>query len=58
MRNVLSGVMATENDNTNCDEAKSVGQIIQESIDDICFENATVKCKNKVSALNQFKSRI
>lgn len=50
--------MATENDNTNCDEAKSVGQIIQESIDDICFENATVKCKNKVSTLNQFKSRI
>ena len=43
LRSLSSGLMATENDNINCDDAKSVGKNIHAGLDNVCVENAKIR---------------
>ena len=51
LRSLSSGLMATENDNINCDDAKSVGKNIHAGLDNVCVENAKIRWKDQLKTL-------
>ena len=50
LRSLSSGVTATSDD-INCDQAERVGEQIQEQLDNMKFDNITIKRKDQIKTL-------
>ena len=55
LRCVVTGLTAKEGDGINCDDAEKVGMQIQESLDNLTFNQAIVKRSMKVKTLTMLK---
>ena len=48
LKSISSGITAVT-DKINCDNAVEIGEMIQEKLDGVCFEDAVIKQKSKVN---------
>ena len=55
LRNIATGLTATENDGINCDDAEKVGKVIQDKLDDITFADAVIKKKDQIKTLQDLE---
>ena len=55
LRSIATGLMATEGDGINCDEAEKIGQAIQDQLDSISITEATIKKKDQIKTLGLLK---
>ena len=51
LRSIAAGLMATEGDGINRDEAEKNGQAIQDQLDGISITEATIKKKDQIKIL-------
>ena len=51
LQSISSGITALDEDGVNCDEAAKVGFLIQEKLNGMCIENASIKRKDHVKTL-------
>ena len=51
LRSLTTGLTAAVSDNINCDDAEAVGQMIQEKLDGVCFQKATIRRSDQVRTL-------
>ena len=51
LRSIETGLMATEGDGINRDEAEKIGQAIQGQLDGISITEATIKKKDQIKIL-------
>ena len=51
LRSIAAGLMATEGDGINRDEAEKIGQAIQDQLDGISVTEATIKKKDQIKIL-------
>ena len=52
LRSLASGVTATDGDGINCDDAENAGFLIQEKLNNVCIEVASIKRKDQVKSLD------
>lgn len=52
---LASGIIATEDDGLNCDEAEAVGFNIQSQLDGVCIDDAKLKRKDHVKTLETLR---
>ena len=52
LKSISSGITAVT-DEINCDNADEIGEMIQEKLDGVCFEDAVIKRKSKVNTLHK-----
>ena len=55
LRNIATGITATEGDGINCDEAEKIGQAIHDQLDGISITEATIKKKDQIKTLELLK---
>ena len=51
LRSIAAGLMATEGDGINRDEAEKIGQAIQDQLDGISITEAAIKKKDQIKIL-------
>ena len=51
LRSIAAGLMATEGDGINRDEAEKIGQAVQDQLDGISITEATIKMKDQIKTL-------
>ena len=51
LRSIATGLMATEGNGINRDEAEKIGQAVQDQLDGISITEATIKMKDQIKTL-------
>ena len=50
---ISSGLTAQTNDEINCDDAENIGYVIQQNLDNVRFDDASIKRNSKVKSLDK-----
>ena len=58
LRSLASGVTATDGDGINCDGSENAGFLIQEKLNSVCIEDASIKRKDQVKSLDSLRPGI
>jgi hypothetical protein len=58
LRSLSSGLTACEEDGINCDEAEIVGQGIQITLGNLCFEDAKLKISDQIRTLARLRDGV
>ena len=58
LRSLSTGLTASEENYINCDDADGVGRSIQETLDNVCIEDAKIHRKDQVKTLNSLRPAI
>ena len=58
LRSLSSGLMASDDDGINCDDAESVGELIQKKLDGVTIEDATISRKDHAKTLDSLKTGV
>ena len=58
LRSLSTGLTATEDNNLDCDEAELVGKTIQQSLNNLCLEDAKIKRNDQVKTFEYLRPGI